>query len=479
LTYLAVETEGSQGAAAHHVSHDETASGPQLVAGWRLEGGHVEAWADRLGMIPIFYWHDARRIVVADTIAEVVYRVPALQLNDAAMAVFIRLGFHVQEDTPFQGISVLPPGGRLSWQAGRLSLSRPPLPIPPPFTGSVEQAAARYADLFSRAIEVRAQAGIGRLTLSGGRDSRHILFELLRQGHRPPALVTLDRPAHTDLEIARMIAKRVGVPHIAVSPMRWSIEDELTKNRWNHYLTDENAWYIQIAEHLDGPVFDGLAGGIFPGSDAFRAGFHGDELTDHVRNDRLREAARLLLAPRGDRTGFLREPFRTRWNLERAADAVTEALRPHRHAANPLMSFLFWNRTRREVALIPLAIAARRVPVRLPYVDDALLPFLASLPHPTYAGTDFHDLVIQRSFPQFKDIPYAPRRKQRRTYRAAGRDVADALRFSRNAVVRPWVMGRSLLEGALTADTRGIDAWLYAVLPVVQASRELGVALKP
>jgi hypothetical protein len=429
-------------------------------------------------MIPIFYWQDATRIVVADAIAEVVDHVPKLRLNDSAIAVFIRLGFHIRENTPFEGISVLPPGGRLMWQAGRLSLSSPPLPIPPPFTGSVEQAVARYSELFAHAIGTRAQAGVGRLTLSGGRDSRHILFELLRQGHRPPALVTLDRPAHTDLEIGRMIARRVGVPHVAVSPMRWSIEDELKKNRWNHYLTDENAWYIQIAEHLDGPVFDGLAGGIFPGSDAFRAGFRGDELTAHVRNNRLREAARLLLAPRGDRTDFLREPFRSRWNLDLATDAVIEALRPHRDAANPLMSFLFWNRTRREVALIPLTIAARRVPVRLPYVDAALLPFLASLPHPTYAGTDFHDLVIQRSFPQFKDIPYAPRRRQKRTYRAARRDVADALRFSRNAIVRPWVMGRSLLEGALTADTRAIDAWLYAVLPVLQASRELGVALR-
>jgi hypothetical protein len=117
--------------------------------------------------------------------------------------------------------------------------------------------------------------------------------------------------------------------------------------------------------------------------------------------------------------------------------------------------------------------------VRLPYVDETLLPFLASLPHPTYAGTDFHDVVIERTFPQFKDLPYAPPRKRRRSPARALLAVTAALRFGINPIVRRWVVAKSVAETVLTADTRAIGAWLYLVLPLVQANRELGVELRP
>jgi hypothetical protein len=62
---------------------------------------------------------------------------------------------------------------------------------------------------------------------------------------------------------------------------------------------------------------------------------------------------------------------------------------------------------------------------------------------------------------------------------SAVRVAVQALRFGLNPIVRRWVVAKSVAETVLTADTRAVAAWLYLVLPLVQASRELGVELKP
>jgi hypothetical protein len=39
------------------------------------------------------------------------------------MAVFLRLGYFIGEDTPFRSIRTLPPDATLEWKDGRLSVS--------------------------------------------------------------------------------------------------------------------------------------------------------------------------------------------------------------------------------------------------------------------------------------------------------------------------------------------------------------------
>ena len=40
-----------------------------------------------------------------------------IDVDHDALTVFARLGFFLNEDTPFRGISAMPPGGRLEWRA--------------------------------------------------------------------------------------------------------------------------------------------------------------------------------------------------------------------------------------------------------------------------------------------------------------------------------------------------------------------------
>jgi hypothetical protein len=75
---------------------------------------------------------------------------------------------------------------------------------------------------------------------------------------------------------------------------------------------------------------------------------------------------------------------------------------------NPLLSFYFQSRTRREIALSPCAIL-RGLRVFCPYMDEDVAAFFGSLPASFVLGHTFHDDAIARAFPEFADIPYETR----------------------------------------------------------------------
>jgi hypothetical protein len=476
MTWVALDAQAVAGTPQHQVAHDHTHdAGPTLTAGWRVEGDRLEVYGDRLGLIPLFCYRDAQRVVVADEIGEVIARVPRPRFDAAAVAVFLQLGFYIAEDTPFDAVTTLAPGERLAWQRGQVQREVPPLPIAlEPFAGGWDDALPHYQALFEHAVARRARLGVGRLTVSGGRDSRHLFLELLRQGTPPPAVITQDRPVNTDLDIGRRLSAQAGVPHIALAPFRDGLTEELHKNRWNHYLSDENSWYMQILPALQGALFDGLAGGMLSGTDMFQA----ERLNAAIGKESGSTAASALLEVMGSALRFLSEPFRRHWSRALAIERLALELERHRHAPNPITSFLFWNRTRREIALIPLCIAGRRVPVRLAYLDPALMPFLSSLPHPAFSGTGFHSYVMRRTYPAFAHVPYGEKRRRPRSWIKAAAEAAAALRFGTSPVVERGTCARSIAKALLAADATRVSGWLYRVLPLIQAARDLDVPLE-
>ena len=90
---------------------------------WRWDGEALTVSTDRYGFQPLFWRGDERSISVSPSLLALV---PAgagpAELDYEALAVFARLGFYLNEDTPFRGISAMPPGGRLEWRAGKLSV---------------------------------------------------------------------------------------------------------------------------------------------------------------------------------------------------------------------------------------------------------------------------------------------------------------------------------------------------------------------
>lgn len=468
-----IEMNGSSwvGVPDHRSYADCSSTGPTLECGWRYADGILEVYSDRLGFIPIFYWGTGTRLVVSDSLTELAARMPQLRFDDRAVSAYLRLGYYLGDTTLLEGVRVLPPGCRLIWNGHQATMdSSGPAVVVEPFAGSRADAVVAYDEFFSKAIARRVTSNMGRITLSGGRDSRHILLELHRQGMLPPTALTLRRRNSNDHEVAVQISGSLGVDCIVVENGFDAFALEEIKNRLNFFMADENGWYLPLLDHLRGSVFDGLAGDVLSNGLYFVR-----EVADLVRRGDFFGAARLYVKSNG---GYLRcssSAVRKRFSDDLAYDLIAEEFEKHRLAPNPVQSFVFWNRTRREIALLPIGMARTRVDPLLPYTDSDLLEFLLSLPYEEFGEAGFHDEVIRGIYPAYASIPYA--RKIKPIYGFAER-LNYSLHASRCLLGRFASTARVVAYAAETLkgpNLRALENPFSRLFPLLQAQRELGI----
>jgi hypothetical protein len=168
-----------------------------------------------------------------------------------------------------------------------------------------------------------------------------------------------------------------------------------------------HVWAMPLAAHLVGrtsTLYDGLAGSVLSG------GFMTDKRKlDLYRAHRLEELAFIVLNE-AKQEGFigtvLRRPFRDKVTMSLAVERIVQELQRHAEATNPMLSFIFWNRTRRGVSQIPLAIMAGVPKVHCPYLDRDVFDFLTSVEPSNFLGNRLHDEAIRRAYPQHAELPY-------------------------------------------------------------------------
>jgi hypothetical protein len=120
-----------------------------------------------------------------------------------------------------------------------------------------------------------------------------------------------------------------------------------------------------------------------------------------------------------------------------ARQRLAQELERHAAAPDPGKSFHFWNRLRRELALVPCVMMRSVAAVHTPLVDRDLTEFLLSLEpeivSPVLSRSDkrFHSEAIARGYPGFAHLPFeadAPRRTDPTAhYRQFAFDVARHL----------------------------------------------------
>ena len=379
-----------------------------IFAEWRWDGETLTVTNDRYGMYPLFYCAGREAVRVSPSIATLVRAGAPAELDHEALAIFLRLGFFLGDDTPFARIKALPPNARLVWRRGELALDGGRV-VTRPADLTREAAIDGYVELFRQSIRRRLPENEDfAVPLSGGRDSRHILLELCEQGRRPKLCVTTKpyRPrTDEDVRVASLVTAALALPHaILDQPDRFDAEHR--KNVATSFCSDEHTWALVLAEFLRGraaTLFDGIGG------DVLSAGlFLRRQRLALYEAGRFAELADLILPPLNERTLslVLRPGVRAVATRSRAVHRIAVELERHAEAPNPIGSFYFWNRTRREINLVPYALLSSVGTVFAPYLDHDLYDFLAALPLALVRDGELHTDVIRHAYPKVRDVPF-------------------------------------------------------------------------
>jgi asparagine synthase (glutamine-hydrolysing) len=452
----------------HRISGPASTVDDGVFADWRWDGEQLRVRTDRYACFPLFYWHSDRSLAVSTSIARLLEAGAPADLDTPALAAFLRLGFFLGEDTPFAAIRAVPPACTATWRDGRLDLSSG-YAFQRAIEVSRDEAIDGFNHRFRAALVRRAHAPSPvQLPLSGGRDSRHILLELCAIGSPPDGCVTVvPFPPRETLEvaIAAAVANAANVRHVVVPQTERRVRAERRKNELTHFLSDEHTHFLALAEYLRAhaaTAYDGLAGDMVTGQTSSLT----PALLDLVRGGRLHEAALCMFhgyekrGIEGALRGLLAARFYERVGPDVATTRVVAELRRHLDAANPVLSFFFWSRTRRELALAPYAMM-RATCVFAPYLDHAVFDFLMALPPEIVLDHQLHSDAIARAHPRFAQIPFEERPSStagHAAHRQTAIDLATMLLVSRSPVRRSYALPR-LGASAVT----GLPQWLWFV----------------
>ena len=386
--------------------------------------------AERLGFLPSFQ----RGSQTSSRFSDLICR--GDEWDFGALAVFFRLGFFLGEDTALTAIKAAPPPGGIF--------------IVPEQRISRGQAIDNYVDLFRKSMGQRLLDGPFAVPLSGGRDSRHILLELLRLGRKPQFAITMLRfppKCNDDVLVAAELCARAGVPHRVFPQTEDGFTVETRKNHLTNFCTDEHQWTLALADRLGELAVPAVYDGI--GGDILSSGlFQTIDLHQLLCGERLDEVAERLMPPgRVIKDCFALE-LSAKMNREVALQRLHRELRRHVGAANPLASFYFWNRTRREIARV-LDVYGDTAAIT-PFLDNELFRFLSSLPAEVTIPGDFHTETILRAYPEFAHIRFEAKGGKTRNLHFYRTYARKALAFLwRSDLVRTGYKFRQILRCAV------------------------------
>lgn len=364
-------------------------------ASWDWTGQSLTLETDRFGLQPVFYRQAEGFFAVSTTIDAL------LQADEAfdwgALGLFLRLGFFIDNDTPFRDIRLAPADSTLRWRDGALTIEARRRPQVRPYTGSRQQAKDIYIELFREGlkglIEAYQDAPIS-CPLSGGRDSRHIFLELSRLGV-PFRAFTVALDNANDDSIAAALCAQFQVEHTIVPMGRPSLKTARAMQAATNYATIEHRWMVGMAEAIpSGVVFDGVAG------DVLSAGhFATERMLSQFRQRNLEALAEDLLKGEEGLRNLLQPWLYEKVNREEAKQRLVNELARHVETPSPIASFFLANRTRRVASLMATTVF-KHCQGLMPFFLDPVHDFLFALPGEMTVDYKLHSETLAQAFPE-------------------------------------------------------------------------------
>ncbi|MGH8127247.1 MAG: hypothetical protein ACRETC_02615 [Gammaproteobacteria bacterium] len=381
-----------------------------LYAEWNWDGETLTVRNDRYGICSLYWFQHDGDFGLSPSIPALIELGAPRDWDDDALAVLLRYESCLGEDTPFRAIRALPPGATLTWHAGHVTLNSVRPPVPKFFDGSRDEAIDRFIELFRAAIRRRPPPETGfAVPLSAGRDSRHILLEMLEAGWRPTHCVSTryhpPRPDN-DARIAAQLAALAGIEHVTLEQPRSQLAVLRRHYHQTNYCSTMPAFFLwAVSDYLHGrtqTVYDGLAGDVLSAGHCLTP-----ERLALYEAERFEDLAALHFKPwEGVLNATVAPAFGRRWSRDRAIAHFARGLQRHIEAPNPVGAFALFNRTRRNTALQPCRIFNRFPRVYCPYLDHDLYDFLASLPARMVLDHALHTDAIWRAYPRYAAHPF-------------------------------------------------------------------------
>lgn len=452
----AFEVEGSPSVDLGHRIARPAGGDDGIWAAWRWDGRRLVVETERFGMYPVYYHATESEVVVSPDILELLRLGVPRAIDEDALAGFLGFGSYLGEDTPFAAIRLVPPDGQLCWSTEGWTVTgrRTGFTTRPMTRSAVIDASI---ELVREAVARRVRDEPGCIMpVSGGRDSRHILLELIRQGHPPRLCVTAYKSfleSDKDALYAARLCAEMGIPHRVLERPYRLVEGEKRKNAMTSLCADEHAWYLRVSEALEGEAYtyDGLAGGTL----LERLHSTRPKARGLVEAGRIAEAAYQMLRTEHGAPRFvdLVAPGARRWlSVERAAARVQAEVERYMDRDDPLSAFYYWNRAGRELNLIPTLMLAHVPTVYAPFQDHDVFDFLSAVPI-EHIDRDLHNEILAAAFPEASHIPFVPKgpaaRPARSWFRRVNLDLAGLLRESSGRLVHRAALRRTALRDAL------------------------------
>ena len=378
-----------------------------VFAEWTWDDHRLLARNDRYGCYPLYYVTGPGAIALSPSIPTLLNLGASRDFDDAAFAVFLRLGHCLGDDTLFAHIRALPPNAELTWHDGQLQIRGGSVQ---PQSSQMTRAAAMdgLTMLLRQAVRRRVPPSDDfAVSLSGGEDSRHIVFALCEIGRRPRCIIYESwwGQLRHDESVAAAVARELRLEHVVLRGHGSPLRAELRKNLLTGFGSYRHPQVLLLRDRLPAgitTIFDGLAG------DLARCESLNPGNVSLMQAGRFEALARNILDTIGDRmTSVLSEPLRRRFTADAAIARLTAELARHADAPNPIGSYVFWNLIRREIALAPLLLASVVRHTHVPYLDHDLYDHVASLPAAMLMDHRLHYDAIARAYPQYAAIPFA------------------------------------------------------------------------
>lgn len=188
------------------------------IAAWDDRTRTLVLARDRFGEKPLFYAHDARRLLFASEL-KALLQVPgfAREIDAAALRSYVRYGYVPTPASIFASVRKLPPGCTLRCRDGHIELTRYyRLDFARKQVIDPREAEQRLAELLDRAVHSRMVADVPfGAFLSGGLDSSTVVALMTRHASQRVRTYSIGfkEAAWNELSDARRVAEHLGTEH--------------------------------------------------------------------------------------------------------------------------------------------------------------------------------------------------------------------------------------------------------------------------